>query len=189
MPLGSDSAWPVIHHGNGSRLLVLPPPSSLIRWVGSTRVSRHRPAACGPMEKVRSLSFWQYKLFGAMFGTFGVIALFLAAIGVYGVISYGGSQRTREIGVRVALAAQRHDVLTLVVRQGMTLAGIGIALGLLGAFGVTRVVASMRIGISPQDPLSFGAVSLFLALVALVDSVVLARRATRVDPIVSLRAE
>ncbi|MBC8086967.1 MAG: ABC transporter permease [Phycisphaerae bacterium] len=141
------------------------------------------------MEKVRSLSFWQYKLFGAMFGAFGVIALFLAAIGVYGVISYGVAQRTREIGVRVALGAQRNDVLTLVVRQGMTLAGIGIALGLLGAFGVTRVVASMLIGISPQDPMSFGLVSLFLAAVAFVASVVPARRATRVDPIISLRAE
>lgn len=141
------------------------------------------------MEKVRALSFWQYKLFGAMFGTFGVIALFLAAIGVYGVISYGVSQRTREIGVRVALGAQRNDVLALVVRQGMILAGIGIALGLLGAFGATRVVGSMLIGISPQDPMSFGLVSLFLAGVAFVASVVPARRATRVDPIISLRAE
>lgn len=141
------------------------------------------------MDKVRSLSFWQYKLFSAMFGTFGVIALFLAAIGVYGVISYGVSQRTREIGVRVALGAQRNDVLSLVVRQGMMLAGIGIVLGLLGAFGVTRVVASMLIGISPQDPISFGAVSLFLVVVAFVASVVPARRATRVDPIISLRAE
>jgi putative ABC transport system permease protein len=108
---------------------------------------------------------------------------------VYGVISYGVSQRTREIGVRVALGAQRNDVLTLVVRQGMILAGIGIALGLVGAFGVTRVVASMLIGVSPQDPMSFGAVSLFLAAVAFVASVVPARRATRVDPIISLRAE
>lgn len=141
------------------------------------------------MDKVRSLSFWQYKLFGAMFGTFGAVALFLAAIGVYGVISYGVSQRTREIGVRVALGAQNTDVLSLVVRQGMLLAAIGIAIGLLGAFGVTRVVKSMLIGVSPQDPLSFGAVSLFLAAVAFIASVVPARRATRVDPIISLRAD
>lgn len=141
------------------------------------------------MEKIRALSFWQYKLFGAMFGTFGAVALFLAAIGVYGVISYGVSQRTREIGVRVALGAQNGDVMRLVVQQGMVLAGAGIALGLVGAFGVTRVVASLLIGVSPQDPVSFLAVSAFLAGVALVASAVPARRATGVDPIISLRAD
>lgn len=141
------------------------------------------------MEKVRELSYWQYKLFGAMFATFGAIALFLAAIGVYGVISYGVTQRTREIGVRVALGAQNGDVMRLVVRQGMFLAGAGIAFGLLGAFGVTRVVSSLLIGVSPQDPLSFLAVSAFLATVALVASAVPARRATNVDPIISLRAD
>ncbi|MEP6834330.1 MAG: ABC transporter permease [Gemmatimonas sp.] len=141
------------------------------------------------MEKVRELSYWQYKLFGAMFGTFGAIALFLAAIGVYGVISYGVSQRTREIGVRVALGAQRTDVMRLVVQQGMVLAGMGIGLGLIGAFGVTRVVSSLLIGVSPQDPLSFLAVSGFLAGVALIASAVPARRATNVDPIISLRAD
>lgn len=141
------------------------------------------------MEKVRELSFWQYGLFGVMFAVFGGIALFLAAIGVYGVISYGVSQRTREIGLRVALGAQRGDVIGLVVWQGMSLAGIGIALGLLGSFGITRVVSSMLIGVSPTDVLSFGGVSIFLALVALAASLIPARRATGVDPIVALRTE
>jgi putative ABC transport system permease protein len=142
-----------------------------------------------PMQKVRELSFWQYGLFGSMFGAFGAIALFLAAIGVYGVISYGVTQRTRELGVRVALGAQRRDVVGLVVRQGMSLAGIGIGVGLLGAVGVTRVVKSLLIGVSPTDPLSFGGVAAFLAGVALLASVIPARRATEVDPIVALRAE
>jgi ABC-type antimicrobial peptide transport system permease subunit len=139
------------------------------------------------MEKVRELSYWQYGLFGAMFGAFGVIALFLAAIGVYGVISFGVSQRTREIGVRVALGAQRTDVIGVVVRQGMTLAAIGILAGLAGAFGVTRVVSSMLIGVSPTDPVSFAGVALFLGAVAFLASFIPARRATHVDPIVALR--
>lgn len=141
------------------------------------------------MEKVRDLSFWQYGLFGAMFAIFGVIALFLAGIGVYGVISYGVSQRTREIGVRIALGAQRGDVVSLVVRQGMSLAAIGVVIGLIAAFGVTRVVRSLLIGVSPTDPISFISVPVFLGVVAFLASFVPARRATRVDPIVALRAE
>jgi predicted permease len=141
------------------------------------------------MDKVRELSYWQYGLFGWMFGIFGAIALFLAAIGVYGVISYGVSQRTHEIGVRVALGAQRRDVMGLVVRQGMMLAGIGIFVGLLGAVGVTRVVASFLFDVSATDPVSFIGVALFLAAVALVASLLPARRATAVDPIVALREE
>jgi ABC-type antimicrobial peptide transport system permease subunit len=108
---------------------------------------------------------------------------------VYGVISYGVSQRTREIGVRVALGAQRSDVIGLVVRQGMTLAAIGITVGLLGAFGVTRVVSSLLIGISPTDPLSFAGVPLFLATIAFLASFIPARRATHVDPLIALRAD
>jgi putative ABC transport system permease protein len=141
------------------------------------------------LDKVRALSFWQYGLFGAMFAVFGGIALFLAAIGVYGVISYGVSQRTQEIGVRVALGAGRRHVVGMVIRQGLSLAGLGIGLGLAGAFGVTRVVSSLLFGVSPQDPVSFAAVALFLSAVAVLASYMPARRATRVDPIVALRLE
>ena len=140
-------------------------------------------------DKVRALSFWQYGLFGIMFAVFGVIALFLAAIGVYGVISYGVSQRTQEIGVRVALGAQRTHVMKMVVRQGMLLAAIGIGAGLAGAFGVTWVVRSLLVGVSPTDPVSFGGVALFLTGVALLASYLPARRATAVDPIIALKFE
>jgi putative ABC transport system permease protein len=141
------------------------------------------------LEKVRQLSFWQYKLFGAMFGMFGAIALFLAAIGVYGVISFGVSQRTRDIGVRVALGASSGSVVGMVLKQGVGLAGIGIGFGLLGAFGVTRAVSSILIGVSPTDPVSFLGVALFLVGVAALASIVPARRATAVDPIEALRSD
>lgn len=141
------------------------------------------------MDKVRTLSFWQYKLFSQMFGAFGMIALMLAAIGVYGVISYGVSQRTQEIGVRVALGARGGDVFGMVLREAAWLAGIGIAIGIVGAFAVTRVIAGLLIGVSPTDPLSFGSVAAFLTLIAMVASYVPARRAMRVDPLVALRNE
>jgi putative ABC transport system permease protein len=139
------------------------------------------------MDKIRALSFWQYKLFSQMFGAFGAIALLLAAIGVYGVISYGVSQRTQEIGVRVALGAGGRDVFGMVLREAGKLAAVGIAIGILGAFGVTRVIASLLIGVSPTDPVSFLSVAAFLTLVAMLASYIPARRAMRVDPLVALR--
>jgi putative ABC transport system permease protein len=139
------------------------------------------------MEDVRTSSFWQFRLFGQMFGIFGAAALFLAAIGVYGVLSFSVSQRTQEMGVRIALGAARHDVLRLVVRQGVLLCAIGIGLGLAGAFGITRVIRSLLYNVTPTDPISFAGVALFLTAIAFVASYVPARRATAVDPIVALR--
>jgi putative ABC transport system permease protein len=141
------------------------------------------------LEKVRELSFWQYKLFGGMFGAFGATALFLAAIGVYGVISFGVSQRTRDFGVRAALGASSGNVIGMVVKQGVGLAGIGIGIGLVGAFGVTRAVSSILIGVSATDPVSFAGVAFFLVGVAALASLIPARRATAVDPIVALRSD
>ena len=141
------------------------------------------------MEDLRQSSFWQFRLFGFMFGIFGAAALFLAGIGVYGVLSVSVSQRTQEMGVRVALGAQRSDVLRLIVRQGVTLALVGVVAGVIGAFGVTRVIASLLYDVTPGDPLSFIGVALFLTAIAFVASYLPARRATNVDPIVALRNE
>jgi putative ABC transport system permease protein len=141
------------------------------------------------MDEVRELGFWQFGLFSWMFSIFGVLALLLAAVGVYGVLSYAVSQRRHEIGVRVALGAGRRDVLRLVVSQGVVLALLGVGVGLLGAFGVTRVITSVLYDVSPSDPLSYVAVALFLTAIAFLASYIPARRAARVDPMVALRNE
>jgi len=138
-------------------------------------------------EELRQLSYWQFSLFGRMFGTFGFIALLLASIGVYGVLSYSVSQRVQEIGVRMALGAGRGDVLRLIVGHGVRLAAVGVALGLVGAWGVTRLIGTLLYNVTPTDPLSFGGVALFLTLTAVLASYVPARRAMAVDPIVALR--
>ena len=141
------------------------------------------------MEDLRQRSFWQYRLFGVMFGLFGAIALLLASIGVYGVLSYSVSQRTQEIGVRVALGAERRDVLRLIVGQGLKLAAIGIVLGIAGAALVTPAIRTVLYNVTPTDPLSFSSVSVFLVFVAIAASYLPARRAMAVDPIVAIRNE
>ena len=141
------------------------------------------------MEANVQRSFWQQALYGKMFGAFAAIALVLAAVGVYGVISYAVSQRTQEIGVRIALGAQRRDVLVLIVGHGALLGGLGIAIGLAGAVGVTRFLRALLYGVSPFDPASFVAVSIGLTTIALVASYLPARRAARVDPVEALRYE
>ena len=134
-------------------------------------------------------SYWQQALYGKMFGVFAAIAMVLAAVGVYGVISYAVSQRTQEIGVRVALGAQKSDVLKLIVGHGALLGGVGVAIGLVGALSVTRLLRTLLFGVSPFDPASFVGVSVLLTTIALVASYVPARRAARVDPVEALRYE
>jgi putative ABC transport system permease protein len=141
------------------------------------------------MEDLRQRSFWQFRMFGVMFFLFGAIALVLASIGVYGVLSYSVSQRTQEIGVRVALGAARADVMRLIIGQGLKLAGMGIVLGTAGALGVTPAARTMLYKVTPTDPLSFGLVAVFLLLVALTASYIPARRAMAVDPLIAMRNE
>jgi ABC-type antimicrobial peptide transport system permease subunit len=141
------------------------------------------------MDQVRQDGMWAQRLFGWMFAMFGLVALVLASVGVYGVIAYGVSQRTQEIGVRVALGAQPADVLRLVVRNGAVLAVSGIGIGLIGAYGLTRIIQSLLVDVSSTDVISFVGVTLFLGAVALFASYVPARRATRVDPLTALRYE
>jgi putative ABC transport system permease protein len=141
------------------------------------------------MEENRRRSFWQYGVFGWMFSIFGFIALALASVGVYGVLSYAVSQRTQEIGVRVALGAERRDVLRLIIGQGLKLAAVGVVVGLAGAFAVTPVIRTLLYNVTPTDPLSFAGVAAFLIGVATAASYIPARRALRVDPIVALRGE
>jgi len=122
-------------------------------------------------------------------GFFGVTALVLACLGMYGVLTLAVVQRTREIGMRVALGAQRRDVLSLVIGKGLKLALIGSVLGLSGALAATRLVSSMLYGVTPTDPMTFAGVSLLLMLVACIASRLPARRAAKVDPMEALRYE
>jgi putative ABC transport system permease protein len=141
------------------------------------------------VNDVRQNEFWQYGLYGWIFGTIGLVGLLLASVGVYGVLSYSVAQRTQEIGVRVALGADRGAVLKLVIGQGVLLAGIGVLIGLgLAATGMP-LAKRLLYNVSPFDPLTFASVAAFLVAVALLASYVPARRATRVDPIVALRGE
>ncbi len=124
-----------------------------------------------------------------LLGIAAVVALILGTVGIYGVISYVVSQRTREIGVRMALGAREQDVSLMVIKQGASMALVGVAVGLAGAFGLTRLMGSLLFGVAPTDPITFGGVAVLLMVVALAACFFPARRAARVQPVEALHYE
>jgi predicted permease len=164
-------------------------------YVSAIRTAIHEIDRDMPMSKVNTLdvlvdnSMGQRRLSTVLLGVFAGLALLLASIGIYGVMSYTVSQRTRELGVRVALGASRQSVLGLVMRQGVTITLIGVAIGLGGAFGLTRLIATQLYSVSATDPSTFAMVTAALLIVAVAASLVPALRATRIDPLTALREE
>jgi putative ABC transport system permease protein len=141
------------------------------------------------MEARVSASVAAPRFYAMLLGLFAALALGLAAVGLYGVLSYNVSQRHREIGVRMALGAERGDILRLVVRQGLLLVLAGVGIGVAGAYGVTRFLRALLFGITPTDPATYAGICVLLLAVAFAACWVPARRATRVDPMAALRYE
>lgn len=141
------------------------------------------------MKEHVHFSMWSHRLFVSMMGTFAALALIIAAVGIYGVMAYSVSQRTQEIGIRMALGAAPEHVMRMVVGQAMRLAMIGCGLGLAAAYGLTRLMAAFLFNVSPNDPPTFAGVALILGLSAVTAAWLPAQRATRVDPAVALRYE
>ncbi len=135
------------------------------------------------------LAFFPLRLGAVVLGSFGALALLLAAIGIYGVTAYSVAQRTRELGIRMALGADARALVRLIVRQGLTLAAIGLTFGLLGAVLLARLMSGLLSGVSAFDPLTFALIAGGLLCVALLACWIPARRATKVDPLIALRCE
>ena len=140
------------------------------------------------VDQMLAQATWPYRIFGSLFAIFALIALVLSAVGLYAVMAYSVTQRTSEIGVRMALGANRRRISWLVMRRGLVQLAIGLALGLGGAIGLSRVLGELLVsGVTPKDPLTFIAITFLLIAVSLAACLIPARRATRVDPLVALR--
>jgi putative ABC transport system permease protein len=168
------------------------PPLSLTRSVHAAvrEIDRELPVfAVRELEEYVAASIGPQRFYATLVGIFAIVALTLAAVGLYGVIAYAVSQRTHELGVRVALGATGQRIAAMVVGQGLTLTIGGSAVGIIAAVLVTRVLGALLFGVSALDPLTFGVVLLLLVCVAAVASYVPARRAARVDPLVAMRGD
>jgi len=175
----------VVMRTTGNPLTLLPAAREAVH-----AIDRNLPVSnANTMEKLVEASVGQRKLSMILLGVFSAIAVLLASIGIYGVMSYSVTQRTRELGIRMALGAARSRVLALVVGQGMALAVSGVAIGLVAAFALTRFLSNQLYGVGATDPVTFTAVSALLIGIALLATLVPAMRATRVDPVVALRDE
>jgi putative ABC transport system permease protein len=148
-----------------------------------------------PVQNVQTMAqmldrqMWPYRVFGSLFAIFATIALVMSAVGLYAVMAYSVTQRRTEIGVRMALGASGGDVRWLILRRGLWQMGLGLALGLAGAFGLSRVLRTLLVQVTPTDPLTFGVITVLLTAVAISACLIPAHRASRVDPLVALRAD
>ena len=188
--------WPVATNGGDpirSVFVVARTTGDPMSVAGAVRHEIRRMDANLPVANVRSMdevvaaALATPRLTGSLLGAFAAIALALAAVGIYGVLAYLVAQRTQEIGIRLAIGADRSQVLGMVLRQGLSLAAVGIVLGLIGAFALTRLMQSLLYEVRPNDPVTFVAVAAAVLLIALLASVLPARRATRVSPTIALR--
>jgi ABC-type antimicrobial peptide transport system permease subunit len=141
------------------------------------------------MDEMLAQNTWPYRVFGTLFAIFALIALVMSSVGLYAVMAYSVTQRTAEIGVRMALGAEGREVSWLILRRGLVQMAAGLAIGLVAAFFLAKVMRTLLVQISPSDPVTFASITLILSAVAIAACLVPARRATRVDPLVALRAE
>jgi putative ABC transport system permease protein len=145
--------------------------------------------AIKPLPQLINQTLAQSRFNTTLLGAFAAVAIILAAVGIYGVIAYNVTQRTKEFGIRMALGAQQRQMLTMILRQSLTMAMIGIGLGLLGAFAATRLLSALLFGVGTMDLITYGAVILLLGGAALLAGFLPARRAMKVDPVIALRYE